>query len=84
MKLESNFNYSLLARLTPGYVGADLMSLCREAAMFSVDRIFTDLHHKNKMRVQEMDGEGMDIEGELRSLGPLILPCKKDLGYLII
>ena len=28
-----------LARDTPGYCGADLMALCREAAMVAVDRI---------------------------------------------
>ena len=31
-----------LARDTPGYCGADLMALCREAAMIAVDRILKD------------------------------------------
>lgn len=37
--LKEDFDYRQLARLTPGYVGADLMALCREAAMTSVNRI---------------------------------------------
>uniref|UniRef100_A0A8C1V653 Nuclear VCP like n=1 Tax=Cyprinus carpio TaxID=7962 RepID=A0A8C1V653_CYPCA len=37
--LMEDFDYRQLARLTPGYVGADLMALCREAAMTSVNRI---------------------------------------------
>ncbi|XP_059374157.1 nuclear valosin-containing protein-like isoform X1 [Carassius carassius] len=37
--LPEDFDYSQLARLTPGYVGADLMALCREAAMTAVNRI---------------------------------------------
>uniref|UniRef100_A0A8C1NPI4 Nuclear VCP like n=1 Tax=Cyprinus carpio TaxID=7962 RepID=A0A8C1NPI4_CYPCA len=37
--LTEDFDYRQLARLTPGYVGADLMALCREAAMTSVNRI---------------------------------------------
>ncbi|KAK2896300.1 hypothetical protein Q8A67_010788 [Cirrhinus molitorella] len=37
--LPEDFDYRQLARLTPGYVGADLMALCREAAMTTVNRI---------------------------------------------
>ncbi|KAJ8250591.1 hypothetical protein COCON_G00225130 [Conger conger] len=32
LRLPEDFDFRLLARLTPGYVGADLMALCREAA----------------------------------------------------
>uniref|UniRef100_A0A669C6C1 Nuclear VCP like n=1 Tax=Oreochromis niloticus TaxID=8128 RepID=A0A669C6C1_ORENI len=38
LKLPEDFDYQQLARLTPGYVGADLMALCREAAMSAVNR----------------------------------------------
>nr|XP_054606577.1 nuclear valosin-containing protein-like isoform X2 [Nothobranchius furzeri] len=37
--LPEDFDYQQLARLTPGYVGADLMALCREAAMAAVNRV---------------------------------------------
>lgn len=39
LKLGEDFDFQLLARLTPGYVGADLMALSREAAMCAVNRI---------------------------------------------
>lgn len=39
LKLQEDFDYQELARLTPGYVGADLMALCREAAMTAVNRV---------------------------------------------
>lgn len=39
LKLPEDFDYQELARLTPGYVGADLMALCREAAMTAVNRV---------------------------------------------
>lgn len=39
LKLPQDFDYQQLARLTPGYVGADLMALCREAAMTAVNRV---------------------------------------------
>jgi len=38
LKLSDDVNFQLIARLTPGYVGADLMSLCREAVMQAVNR----------------------------------------------
>ena len=38
LRLPSEFNFHHLATLTPGYVGADLMALCREAAMCAVNR----------------------------------------------
>ncbi|VDH97182.1 ribosome biogenesis ATPase [Mytilus galloprovincialis] len=43
LKLAENFDYKFLARNTPGYVGADLTSLTREAAMVAVNRVFSDL-----------------------------------------
>uniref|UniRef100_A0A183DD92 AAA_lid_3 domain-containing protein n=1 Tax=Gongylonema pulchrum TaxID=637853 RepID=A0A183DD92_9BILA len=38
--LDINVSLEELARLTPGYVGADLKALAREAAMCAVNRIF--------------------------------------------
>ncbi|XP_035519891.1 nuclear valosin-containing protein-like isoform X1 [Morone saxatilis] len=43
LKLPENFEYQQLARLTPGYVGADLMALCREAAMSAVNRVLLEI-----------------------------------------
>uniref|UniRef100_A0A3Q2FJ29 Nuclear VCP like n=1 Tax=Cyprinodon variegatus TaxID=28743 RepID=A0A3Q2FJ29_CYPVA len=42
LTLPADFNYQQLARLTPGYVGADLMALCREAAMAAVNRVLLE------------------------------------------
>ncbi|VDP21554.1 unnamed protein product [Soboliphyme baturini] len=38
LRLEPNFNFLQLARLCPGYVGADLVALIREASVCAVDR----------------------------------------------
>lgn len=43
LKLPEHFDYQQLARLTPGYVGADLMALCREAAMNAVNRVLMEI-----------------------------------------
>ncbi|XP_017887180.1 nuclear valosin-containing protein-like [Ceratina calcarata] len=41
--LAPNVSLSTIASLTPGFVGADLVALIREAAMAAVDRILEDL-----------------------------------------
>lgn len=38
LKLAENFDMEAIAKYTPGYVGADLLSLTREAAMSAVNR----------------------------------------------
>lgn len=55
LRLEDNFCFSVLARLTPGFVGADLMSLTREAALIAVNRIFQELERNaaNKCETNE-------------------------------
>lgn len=43
LRVTTDFDFGYLARNTPGYVGADLMALAREAAMTAVNRVFQDL-----------------------------------------
>ncbi|XP_032383365.1 nuclear valosin-containing protein-like isoform X3 [Etheostoma spectabile] len=50
LKLPEDFDYQQLARLTPGYVGADLMALCREAAMSAVHRVLLEIRGQRQSR----------------------------------
>lgn len=38
LRLSPEFNFTFLARNTPGYVGADLAALAQEASVFAVQR----------------------------------------------
>lgn len=40
MRLSGDFDFKLLARKTPGFVGADIRSLTKEAAVLAINRIF--------------------------------------------
>lgn len=40
MRVEGSLDYKVLARKTPGFVGADLRSLTKEAAVIAIQRIF--------------------------------------------
>ncbi|KAM4772494.1 nuclear valosin-containing protein-like [Rhinophrynus dorsalis] len=48
LKLPESFDFQRLAHLTPGYVGADLMALCREAAMCAVNRVLIQLKRQER------------------------------------
>uniref|UniRef100_A0A4W5RDL8 Nuclear VCP like n=1 Tax=Hucho hucho TaxID=62062 RepID=A0A4W5RDL8_9TELE len=75
LKLREDFDYRQLARLTPGYVGADLMALCREAAMSAVNRVLLERQDKNQglvpMAEERAESEGPQ-GGELCSLLSLL------------
>jgi len=43
MRLDGNFDFKVIAKRTPGYVGADIRSLTKEAAVIAINRIFKDL-----------------------------------------
>ncbi|OWF46639.1 nuclear valosin-containing protein-like [Mizuhopecten yessoensis] len=49
LKLTENFDLDYLAKNTPGYVGADLMSLAREASMTAVNRVFQELQTSDQV-----------------------------------
>ncbi|NWW15071.1 NVL protein, partial [Falcunculus frontatus] len=79
LKLPESFEFHHLARLTPGYVGADLMALCREAAMCTVNRVLiTSEEHGRKHTHSEGStaegsmGIGTDILDELQRLLDLL------------
>lgn len=43
LRLEGDFDFKVVAQRTPGFVGADLEALTKEAAAIAVTRIFREL-----------------------------------------
>ena len=43
LRLSGDFDFQAIAKLTPGFVGADLAALLKEAAAIAVTRIFKHL-----------------------------------------
>ncbi|NXP06707.1 NVL protein, partial [Thinocorus orbignyianus] len=79
LKLPEAFEFHQLARLTPGYVGADLMALCREAAMCTVSRILIKSEEQKRKHVhaggntaEESMGTEADILDDLHRLLDLL------------
>ncbi len=65
MRLEGNFDYKQLARKTPGYVGADIRSLCKEAAVVAVNRIFRTLLPDSNGSESGTSNIGMDAGSDI-------------------
>uniref|UniRef100_A0A8B9U6J3 Nuclear valosin-containing protein-like n=1 Tax=Anas zonorhyncha TaxID=75864 RepID=A0A8B9U6J3_9AVES len=89
LKLPESFDFLHLARLTPGYVGADLMALCREAAICTVNRVLIKSGKWQKSFVQaggntaeESMGIGTEIQVE-EDAKQLHLPSKVELQRLL-
>lgn len=59
MKLSGDFNFKELARITPGYVGADVRSLTKEAAVIAINRIF-----KNVLVDQKLPSDMIDSDAD--------------------
>uniref|UniRef100_A0AC11BT51 Nuclear VCP like n=1 Tax=Ovis aries TaxID=9940 RepID=A0AC11BT51_SHEEP len=60
LRLPETFHFRHLAHLTPGFVGADLMALCREAAMCAVNRVLMELQgqYKKNPEIEALPSEG--------------------------
>lgn len=58
MRVEGSLDYKVLARKTPGFVGADLRSLTKEAAVIAIKRIF---------RMELLSGSGMKNQEDKNS-----------------
>ncbi|ETO82460.1 hypothetical protein F444_03400, partial [Phytophthora nicotianae P1976] len=68
MALEGDFDFPALARRTPGYVGADLVSLTKEAAVGAVNRIFTNINAV-KALTAEVDATSVSADTETSDAG---------------
>ncbi|XP_032145263.1 nuclear valosin-containing protein-like isoform X1 [Sapajus apella] len=64
LRLPQAFDFCNLAHLTPGFVGADLMALCREAAMCAVNRVLMKLQEQQKKdpEMEDLPSKGVQEE----------------------
>lgn len=52
LRLSGDFDFEIIAANTPGYVGADLQSIAKEAASIAVNRIFSTIETKGWQSLQ--------------------------------
>lgn len=80
LKLEQSINYDELAKLTPGYVGADLLALVTRAATTAIKRMLTERERQQLLAVatRERDLEIQRRKAEREKLKLLMLAQKDD------
>ncbi|OUM68902.1 hypothetical protein PIROE2DRAFT_68639 [Piromyces sp. E2] len=64
LRLSDDLNFRVLAKLTPGYVGADLSALTSEAGMIAVERIYGSL--LNSVEEEEEEEGEKEEEKEIK------------------
>ncbi|MGA2700021.1 MAG: CDC48 family AAA ATPase [Isosphaeraceae bacterium] len=74
MPLAADVALPHLANITHGFVGADLMALCREAAMICLRRLLPEIDFASKNipyeRLRSLEVRMSDFEGALREIEP--------------
>ena len=69
MRLAGDFDFRILARKTPGFVGADVRSLTKEAAVLAINRIFRDV--LVEQQAQQTGENGESSQSNTDNLTPL-------------
>jgi len=63
MRLRETFIYEEMGKLTPGYVGADIQTLCKEASTIAVERIINGRPKDgNDEDVQDLDDIYIELD----------------------
>lgn len=68
---NATFDYKLLARKTPGFVGADIRSLTKEAAVIAINRIFRDVLRDDTMHEDIIDRPEAPADSITSNIVPL-------------
>ncbi|MBC7085565.1 MAG: CDC48 family AAA ATPase [Methanomethylovorans sp.] len=73
MPIEKDISLEQIAAVTHGYVGADIASLCKEAAMHALRRILPEIHIEDEIPPEIMDNlivTRADFDSALKNIEP--------------
>jgi ribosome biogenesis ATPase len=71
------FDFKLLARKTPGFVGADIRSLTKEAAVVAINRIFQDVLKDDSLH-PSLRNEEVDLLVSRNDISSVLTPLSAD------
>ncbi|EEC46437.1 predicted protein, partial [Phaeodactylum tricornutum CCAP 1055/1] len=84
MRLSGDFDFKVLARKTPGFVGADVRSLAKEAAVLAINRIFKDvLKDQDSVSDELMEPLFVTMDDFLCAI-PMVQPSSKREGFATV
>ena len=64
MRLRPEFPFEEMVKLTPGYVGADIQTLCKEASIIAVERVINGPEQEagKSTNAEDVSDDGPDLE----------------------
>jgi ribosome biogenesis ATPase len=80
LKISESVSFESVARMTPGYVGADLKALAREAANCAINRILSDSLAINNDLLALISIESLDFEMAISK----VQPSAKREGFAVV
>lgn len=69
MRLRPNFPFQELVTSTPGYVGADIQTLCKEASIIAVERVIKATTDAAKQSDEEVKDKLLTADDEEKKEG---------------
>lgn len=98
MRLSGDFDFRVLARKTPGFVGADVRSLTKEAAVVAINRIFANVLKGDSEKDRRTDESITTVEpltqdemeplfvsmNDFLTAVPLVQPSSKREGFATV
>eukprot|EP00510_Aplanochytrium_minuta_P001653 CAMPEP_0184022664 /NCGR_PEP_ID=MMETSP0954-20121128/10769_1 /TAXON_ID=627963 /ORGANISM="Aplanochytrium sp, Strain PBS07" /LENGTH=666 /DNA_ID=CAMNT_0026305139 /DNA_START=46 /DNA_END=2046 /DNA_ORIENTATION=- len=91
MRLSGDFNFDEIAQITPGFVGADLSSVCKEAAAEAINRVFKTRGSNNtSCNVDRLPFSSEELENvfvtmnDFRSAIGKVQPSSKREGFTTV
>lgn len=75
MRLQENFPFEELVKYTPGFVGADIQTLCKEASIIAVDRVI-----KGHDDMDDLDAFYIEVN-DFKKASKLVKPSAQREGF---
>lgn len=64
LRLSGDFNFGIVAAKTPGFAGADLHALTKEAAAIAVSRILSSLGRSGSSTLEQRQVRGQPVHSQ--------------------
>lgn len=85
IRVAEDLDFLALAKLTPGFVGADLTAVAKEAALVAVQRIFTDMDPAISVPFTDEQLEPLSISmNDFTTAVPRVQPSARREGFTTV
>lgn len=84
IKLAKNIDVDILAKLSPGFSGADIANICNEAALIAVRKKKTEVEQKDFMEARDRVVGGMERKSKIISPKEKKIVAYHEAGHAVV